>query len=158
MIYVIGSLRQSRPREIAALLRQDGHEVFDDWQAPGPQADDHWRDYEQERGRTFKEALAGAAAQNVFQFDKGNLDRADAAVLVMPAGKSAHLELGYVLGSGKPGYILLDGEPERWDVMYGFATGVFTETEALRSALGAFPWTPTRCTTSQKCRIIPTGV
>jgi hypothetical protein len=59
------------------------------------------------------------------------LDRAEGAILALPAGKSAHLELGYILGHGKPGWILLDGEPERWDIMYQFATGVANDMEEL---------------------------
>lgn len=121
MIYVIGSLRSARPQEVAKALREAGHEVFDDWQAAGPIADDSWRDYERTRGRSFKEALKGPAARNIFEFDKRYLDAADIAVLVLPAGKSAHLELGYFMP--KPTFILLD-DPERWDVMYQFATGV----------------------------------
>ena len=55
--------------------------------------------------------------------------------MIRPAGKSCHLELGYLLGRGKRGYILLDKEPERWDIMYRFATGVFLEEDALVSEL-----------------------
>jgi hypothetical protein len=43
----------------------------------------------------------------------------------MKAGKSAHLELGYILGKGKKGFILFESEPARWDVMYQFASGIF---------------------------------
>jgi nucleoside 2-deoxyribosyltransferase len=68
--------------------------------------------------------LKGAAAQHVFAFDRENLDASDAAVLVLPAGKSGHLELGYMAGKGKKTYILMDKEPERFDVMYCFATSV----------------------------------
>ena len=54
------------------------------------------------------------------------------AVLLLPAGKSGHLELGYVIGKGKPGYILFDDTiPDRWDVMYIFASGVFFDVESL---------------------------
>ena len=42
-----------------------------------------------------------------------------------PAGRSGHLELGWALGAGKNGYVLLDQAPERWDIMYQFATGVY---------------------------------
>ena len=55
--------------------------------------------------------------------------------MVMPAGKSGHLELGYMLGQGKKGYILFDKEPDRWDVMYQFATGVFFNKEELINEL-----------------------
>ena len=131
MIYLIGSLRNPECPKIAARMRQSGLEVFDDWFAAGPNADDCWRDYEQARGHTFSQALAGYAAQNVFRFDQRHLDRCDSAVLVLPAGRSGHLELGYVLGKGKRGYILLEGEPERFDVMYNFATGVFNSIDEL---------------------------
>lgn len=135
MIYLIGSLRNPKIPSIASHLRGEGVEVFDDWYAAGEKADDAWRDYEKLRGRTYPEALAGLAARHVFEFDKTHLDRADAAVLVAPAGKSAHLELGYILGKEKPGFILLEDEPERWDVMLQFAWGVFFNMDDLIIAL-----------------------
>lgn len=74
------------------------------------------------------EALQGAAARNIFEFDRRHLDDADAVVCVYPAGRSAHLELGYTIGRGKPGFILFDEESakDRWDVMVLFATGICT--------------------------------
>lgn len=71
----------------------------------------------------------------MFEFDKKHLDACDAAILVLPAGRSGHLELGYVLGKGKPGYILLADEEKRWDVMYKFATGVYSDLDTLAAAL-----------------------
>lgn len=128
-VYVIGSLRGPHVAKVAETLRGYDLDVFDDWLAAGPEADDRWRDYEVNRGHTYEQALDGYAARHVFSFDKSHLDRCDEAVLVYPAGKSAHLELGYFIGRGKPGYILLDGEPERYDVMTQFATGVFTSVD-----------------------------
>jgi hypothetical protein len=130
-LYLIGSLRNPRVPEIAAELRKLGLDVFDDWFAAGETADDSWRDYEKARGHDFRTALRGYSARHVFEFDKHHLDNCDIGVLVMPAGKSGHLELGYLAGQGKPTYILLDGEPERYDVMYQFATDVFTSLEDL---------------------------
>lgn len=135
VIYLIGSLRNPDIPEIAKALRADGHEVFDDWYAAGPEADDYWQRYEQARGNTFRGALAGHAATHVFQYDRFHLDRCGVGVLVLPAGRSGHLELGYMIGQGKPGYILLTGEPERWDVMYGFATGVYKYRDSLLKEL-----------------------
>lgn len=134
-LYVIGSLRNPNVPQVAKQLRSAGFEVFDDWFAAGPRADDHWKDYEQSRGRSYSEAIDGAAATNVFRFDKANLDRADAVVLVLPAGKSGHLELGYVIGTGKPGFILMPPEDCRWDVMYRFATKVVDNVHDLVEAL-----------------------
>lgn len=134
-VYVIGSLRSERVPAVSVALRAKGFRVFDDWYAAGPEADDWWQKYEKARGRNYPEALAGSAAKHVFEYDKANLDAADAAVMVMPAGKSAHLELGYMVGRGKPAFILLDGEPERFDVMYRFATAVCLDVPSLVTAL-----------------------
>ena len=135
VVYLIGSLRNPEVNRIAAAIRELGYEVFDDWTAAGSFADDSWRDYEKQRGHTYPQALQGFAAKHVFAFDKFHLDRADIAVLLMPAGKSGHLELGYFLGKGKPGYVMFDQEPERFDVMYQFARGVFLEEQGLLDAL-----------------------
>lgn len=126
-IYIIGSLRNPSIPTIGRLLRNAGLDVFDDWHAAGPHADDEWKRYETERGNTFLAALHGYSAKHVYTFDKGHLDRCDAAMLVLPAGKSGHLELGYMAGQGKPTFVLLDEAVDRWDVMYGFATEVFDD-------------------------------
>lgn len=137
-LYLIGSLRQAdKVQSVAAAFRKDGWDVFDDWLAAGPEADDYWQKYANQRGQNVKEALAGYPAQQVFKYDKTHLDRCSMAMLVLPAGKSGHLELGYVLGKGKPGFILLDGEPERYDVMYNFADGVFVSLEEAQRTLNA---------------------
>lgn len=129
-VYLIGSLRNPEIPKLANVLRESGYTVFDDWFAAGPEADDRWRDYEKGRGRNLQQALDGYAANHVFYFDRRHLEQADIVVLALPAGKSGHLELGWALGKGKRGYILLDSL-ERWDVMYRFADGVTDSVEEL---------------------------
>lgn len=124
-------MRNPAVPEIAKTLRNVGYEVFDDWYSPGANTDEEWQRYERQRGRSFLEAMKGYHAKHVFEFDKAHLDRASAVILALPAGKSAHLELGYVIGQGKPGFICMPGEPERYDIMYGFATGIYTNMEDL---------------------------
>lgn len=129
IVYLIGSLRNPYITALANSIEAElPVRVFDDWQCAGEHADDAWRDHEKARGHTYIEALERPAAKHVFAFDKKWIDASAAVVLVCPAGKSGHLEFGYAVGSGKPGFILLD-DPERWDVMYQFATGV-TDNEA----------------------------
>lgn len=124
-VYLIGSLRNPNVQLIAKELQSAMPDVriFDDWACAGEHADDAWRDHEQGVGVSLIEALQRPAAQHVFAFDKKHLEESTAVVLIAPAGKSAHLELGWCLGKGKPGYILIDN-PERWDVMMNFADGV----------------------------------
>ena len=135
MIYLIGSLRNPEIPNIANKLRKYGIDVFDSWYAAGPIADDCWRDYEKGKGLSYLEALKHYAAQHVFCFDKKYLDQCSGAILATPAGKSGHLELGYMIGQGKPGYILMHEEPERFDVMYNFATAVFYSIDKLVAAI-----------------------
>jgi hypothetical protein len=130
-IYLIGSLRNKTIPEIAARLRDAGWDVFDDWYASGPEADDFWRDYEQSRGHDLATALEGHVAGHVYSFDIGHLDRSDIAVLVLPCGRSGHLELGYAVGKGKRAFVLMEGEPERFDFMYKMAEGVVYSLERL---------------------------
>jgi nucleoside 2-deoxyribosyltransferase len=134
-IYIIGSLRNPAIPEFANALTKEGFEIFADWFAPGPEADDYWRNYSKARGWTYKQALQSHIARNIFEFDKKHLDDADIVVMLMPAGKSGHLELGYHRGKGKPGYILFDQEPERYDVMVQFATDIFFKQDELMAEL-----------------------
>jgi len=123
--YIIGSLRNPEVVAFANRLQALGYEAFADWISPGPDADDYLRDYAKARGLDYKQTLQTHAARHIFDFDVSHLKRCDAAVMLMPAGRSGHLELGYVRGLGKPGYIIFDQVPERVDVMYQFATEVF---------------------------------
>lgn len=125
--YLIGSLRNSELPHIACDMRVElGVDVFDDWYAVGPEADDHWMTYEKGRGRTMAGALKGRSATHTFEWDKKHLDSSDFVVLVLPCGRSGHMELGYAIGIGKPAFVLYDGDPDRWDVMYQFATCIAT--------------------------------
>ena len=136
-LYLIGSLRNPEVPLLANRIRELGFDVFDDWWAPGSETDSYWQAYETARGPSYGEALHGRAAENVYHFDRQHLNESDAAVLLLPAGKSGHLELGYIRGQGKPGYVLFPEPPDRWDIMYQLATDVFFEEEALLGALTA---------------------
>jgi len=132
-IYLIGSLRNEQVPIIGDELRKAGYEVFDEWYSAGPEADDYFKKYHLERGITYDKALQSYAAKHIFEFDKFHLDRCDCSILVLPAGRSGHLELGYVVGCGKPAYILMDEKTanDRYDLMYQFADGVYFDLNTL---------------------------
>ena len=135
MIYIIGSLKNKDVPEVAEYLRSLGHDVFDEWYSAGPEADDYWQAHCEMRGMNYAEALASPHAECVFEFDRKYLDLADTVVLVLPAGKSGHIELGYALGRGKRGFVLFPNQPDRYDVMYKFATGFAFTWEELADLL-----------------------
>lgn len=135
-LYLIGSLRNDRIPKLAHRLRKElpDVEVFDDWYSAGPEADDFWKEYEQARGRSYEEALEGHAARHVFEFDKKHLDASSHALLVLPAGKSGHMEIVYSAYSvGSKTAILLDPDDVRWDVMYQFIPTILRRDEDIAS-------------------------
>lgn len=154
--YLIGSLRNPEIPQLAQKLRATGHEIFDEWYSAGPHADDAWRDHQKAKGLSYVEALDGEAARHVFDFDYHHLTRADGVILALPAGRSGHLEFGWAIGRGKLGYILLD-RPDRWDVMYRFATGVFETVEGLTTCLTGIGNTGVNCCASHAVLASGTG-
>jgi hypothetical protein len=56
----------------------------------------------------YLEALGTARATEAFEADFAAMQDCDTFVLVLPCGKSAHLELGWAVGAGKRTAILLD--------------------------------------------------
>ncbi len=122
-IYVASSWRnQTQPSGVQA-LRGQGHDVYDFRNPSGRDNGFHWSDIDpewkswcMEEYRTFIDHPIAATG---FQFDWDAMQWADACVLVMPSGRSAHIEAGYFVGAGKRLAILLsDGEPE---LMYKMA-------------------------------------
>ncbi len=119
-IYVASSWRNDKQPMIVDALRAMGHEVYDfkdtDRGFHWSDLDPDWKNWNKRKFRNHLEHPIAEAAYG------GGLDAmlwADACVLVMPCGRSAHLEAGWFIGQGCPTAILLDdGEPE---LMYKLA-------------------------------------
>lgn len=122
-VYVASSWRNEKQPLVVRALKGAAADVYD-FREPCKGAtgfhwsdiDPEWKDWSPER---FVLGLDHPVAVDGFRADMSALQAADACILVMPCGRSAHLELGYCIGAGKPTAILLtDGEPE---LMYSMA-------------------------------------
>lgn len=137
-IYVASSWRNEHQPLVVQRLRGAGHEVYDFRNPAKGNTGFHWSDidpgWQAWSPEEFREALQHPVAQDGLWHDAAGLEWADACVLVMPCGRSAHLEAGWCIGSGRPTAILVaDGEPE---LMYGMAAALCTSlNEVLRWAL-----------------------
>lgn len=129
-IYVATSWRNQKHPEIVEYLRAEGHDVYDFRNPPDglpggfqwAQIDPDWQQWDAEAYR--RRLLNSPLSTQGFASDMRALDWCDTCVLVMPCGRSAHLELGYAAGRGKRTVILLqDGEPE---LMYLIADSLVT--------------------------------
>ncbi len=116
-IYVASSWRNTAQPEIVKALHFDGHSVYD-FKNPRPgdcgfhwsAIDPKWQDWTPAQ---YRDALDHPIAKSGFASDFNAMKWADTFLLVLPCGRSAHLELGWACGQGKQTLILLDKmEPE----------------------------------------------
>lgn len=63
--------------------------------------------------------------QRAYQEDKKWLDWADTVIMLMPCGRSSHLEGGYGKGQGKRLFLYGEFPKGEFDVMYALADGLF---------------------------------
>lgn len=140
-IYVASSWRNPLQPDIVKILRAEGHEVYD-FRHPhlGPgerglgfqwsEIDPAWQSWSPSQ---YRDALKHPRARDGFAADLEGMRWADVGVLVMPCGRSAHAELGWMAGFGKCTMVLLaDGEPE---LMYGLFDELCTSIDELLAAL-----------------------
>lgn len=123
-IYVASSWRNEHRQQTAVcLLRAAGHEVYD-FRNPAPgDTGFSWRSCattEQLRDpRRFRdEVLTSAIARDGFAKDMAALAGADVTVLVLPCGRSAHLELGWAAGHGQRTFVIWDDPISEPELMY----------------------------------------
>ncbi|MGR3303774.1 MAG: hypothetical protein ACUZ8I_14915 [Candidatus Scalindua sp.] len=122
-IYVASSWRNPMQPEIVNILRDAGHEVYD-FKNPAPgnngfawsQIDQEWLDWSPE---VFVEKLINhPVAKTGFTLDKDALDWCDTCVMVLPCGRSAHLEAGYICGQRKHVIFYLHPDKFEPELMY----------------------------------------
>ena len=133
-IYVASSWRNQYFPEVVKRLREAGHEVYDFRNPPHGGAGFHWTDIDPDAPNwtyaQYAEGLRHPLAERQFQADIDALTWADTCVLVLPCGRSAHTEAGWMAGAGKRviAYIPEMVEPE---LMYKLFAGVAGSLEEL---------------------------
>lgn len=134
-IYVASSWRNQRQPSVVRELRSRGHDVYDFRNPPGRTgfswkqcADEHQiRDPRRFRDEVLRSPLARAG----FKSDMDALSAADATVLVLPCGRSAHLELGWAAGAGRRTYVLFDEAVDEPELMYLMNTRICLSIDEL---------------------------
>lgn len=134
MVYVASSWRNEIQPQVVIALRDAGYEVYD-FKNPEPgnhgfhwsEIDANWKDW---TPKQFIQALYHPIAIDGFNRDMNALTGCDICVLVLPCGRSAHLELGHAVGAGKPTFILNTNHEEP-ELMYRMVNAVCTSVEEL---------------------------
>ena len=137
-IYVASSWRNQYQPAVVKALRDAGHEVYDFRNPPNGGKGFHWSDIDKDwhgwSNVQYRQALEHPIAKAGFQSDMDGLLWCEVCVLVLPCGRSAHLELGWSIGDSKRTYILsIDShEPE---LMYKMVDKICISIDELLSEL-----------------------
>lgn len=127
MIYVASSWRNPMQVAVCAALRSVKLDHYD-FRNPAPgNTGFHWSDVGMasylratNSAVPVEEYLSGIEhpiAEEGFKFDFEAMERCDTCILVLPCGRSAHLELGWFIGRDKRTAILLE-DPVVPELMY----------------------------------------
>lgn len=136
-IYVCSSWGNQSYDDLVKLLRLAGHDVHD-WRAP-PSGDPGfaWQEIDPDfvRGKsvdtaTYRNWLLHPAAVRGFKNDRDGMMWAQVGILLLPAGRSAHTEAGYMRGYGTPVFVLRPDDQEP-DLMYKLFNGVTSDVREL---------------------------
>lgn len=104
-VYVASSWRNPFYPEVVKRLGDEGHQVYDFRNPPHGGSGFHWTDIDENAPNwTFEqyaEGLHHPLAEKQFSADLEALKWADTCVLVLPCGRSAHTEAGWMAGAGK---------------------------------------------------------
>ena len=135
-IYVASSWRNAYQPEIVEILRAEGHEVYD---FRNPREGDngfHWSEIDPEwidwTPEQYKKAMKHPIAESGFKSDFDAMKWADCCVMVLPCGRSANTEAGWMKGAGKEVYVYIP-EPQEPELMYKIYDGILTNHDELRA-------------------------
>lgn len=146
-IYVASSWRNQYQPAVVARLKAEGFAVYNVYEGGKPVPDDHNFDWfktglSPEKNypspEKFRDALDHPAACASFVKDMAALHGCDVCVLVLPSGRSAHLEAGWAQGAGKLTLVLIP-EPVEPELMYLMFDGRCTTVDDLISKLRRHP-------------------
>ncbi len=127
-VYVASSWKNETQKTVVEALRKVGHNVYD-FRNPNPgDTGFSWKGLLKDNAtlEEYREfLLTNDRCIESFYNDFDAMKWADACVLVLPCGRSAHLEAGWFARSNQRSlYILLSDDGFEPDLMYLMATGI----------------------------------
>lgn len=130
-IYVASSWKnENEVMALTTFLRSSGHEVDCFCDNSNGRYIFSWQEIVKDKD--FINAidfLKDKRSQKAFAEDKKWLDWSECVIMVYPCGNSSHLEAGYAKGQGKILYLFGKFPKGHFDVMYGFADGIFQDED-----------------------------
>lgn len=133
-IYVASSWRNPHQQEVVRYLRELGHEVYDfrnpsngDKGFSWSEIDENWQNW---TTKEYLKALNHKRSEEAFSNDFEAMKWADCCIMVLPCGRSANTEAGWMKGFGKRVFVFQIDKQEP-ELMYKIYDGIFTSYEEL---------------------------
>ena len=137
-IYVASSWRNPLQPAIVDAIKRTGHDVYDFRNPAEGNNGFQWAyidpDWEKWTAKQYVKALEHPIAEEGFKFDFDAMKWADTCIMVLPCGRSAKTEAGWMKGAGKEVYVLQFGEEEP-ELMYKIYDGILTSMNDLFDVL-----------------------
>ena len=137
-IYVASSWRNEYFPVVVRTLRQAGHQVYYFRNPPTGDPGFKWsnidRDYMQWSPQHYRAQLSHPMAVKQLANDLDALRWCDTCVLVLPCGRSAHTEAGWLAGQGKRVVVYIP-EAQEPELMYGLFDAIACDMTELLAAL-----------------------
>lgn len=145
-IYLASSWRNEQQPKLVQMLRQDGHEVYDfrnpkpgdqgfSWKQVNEDTELRSGDVQPSDIEAYLRALKHPRALEGFESDWGGMVWADTFVLLLPCGRSAHLEAGWAAGAGKECHVVLSTDRFEPELMYLLCADIHASIGSARTAL-----------------------
>ncbi len=120
-IYVASSWRNIYQQDVVRALREAGHEVYDFKNPPHGNGGFKWAlidpSWEEWSTREYITNLKHPVSESGFKSDLDAMEWAEVCVLVLPCGRSAHAEAGWMQGSGRRTIVYIP-EKQEPELMY----------------------------------------
>ncbi len=138
----MGKARNEYQQTVVEALRKEGYEVYDFRNPPAGGHGFKWSEIDPEfqnwTPQQCKNSLAHPLAIKQLNNDLEAMKSCDVCVLVLPCGRSAHMEAGWFAGRGKKVIALLP-DPQEPELMYGIFDGIACNLdEVLKELKGGF--------------------
>lgn len=139
-IYLASSWRNPAQPELVGWLRAWGHEVYDFRNPPKgvpgfawSEIDPDWKNWTAEA--YIRNLTTHPIAARGYVTDFRGMEWADTCVLLLPCGRSAHLEAGWFAGRGKR-LVIFTRDGEEPELMALMANHIVSGLDGLADALG----------------------
>lgn len=131
-IYLASSWQNKEYEQVLNTLRLEGYETYDFKHPENKELSSFdWEKLDKKCNRwscsDFKKALNHPETIKAFQKDFQAMQEADFCVLLLPCGRSAHSEAGWMKGNGKKVFILDLSENPKPELMYRMYDEYLTE-------------------------------